>query len=593
MAKDTGQNTLDPEINLNPVDGLSNDAVKQYLEVISRNNLQKTTQDSRNQAIQDLFKEAFEISSPDGTRKINSQRLYQALWRTASRMKPLDFAIHGTGVDPNVENVVTQGVATVMDRGGYDSSLRDKAGAFFNLLMYGDGFIQVGSSPDGNKEIPIRFNSLSNKNVYVDNFATGLRTKGWGRNASKVVIVFSYSWGDFCQEWPDFKTKASVGKIPRDVGTKDLQRTQEQEALMGGEEIEVAYGYDINNKNFTVFAGSACTVIEELSGEDYPFMMNKEAYIPVSQFICMPSSEGFWNHGIGAMVYKLAVISRQLLNMEINHIEDNVYPVELVSVSQGQAASFFNKLQTAHKMRAAGKKAYVTMERDPADPNSSAVNSQTLTTQGLFNEWQAVFDRLDQEIRRLGINIDELETTSGTTATEILALEENSNAFVKQIMEYNASESQFLVNLTIDFIKQFVPKSSKAPLDLTTAIEIGGKQERASGFTMGQLSQTLRESHFFTRINARTGAIPSRALERAQFEGALRFAQPGSKAQTKIIGHLARLSDLDIPGEEFGVQQEAPQIAAAELPGAQEGAALPAGTDRLSLNPRGERTPVL
>ena len=239
-------------------------------------------------------------------------------------------------------------------------------------------------------------------------------------------------------------------------------------------------------------------------------------------------------------------------------------------------------------MRAAGKKGFVPMERDPSDPAGSTVQSQTLTTQNLFNEWQAVFDRLDQEIRRLGINIDELETSSGTTATEILALEENSNAFVKQVMEYNASESQFLVELTLDFITQFVGKKNKSPLNLTTQIDLGGGETvRADGFTLGQLSRELKDNNYFVKINARTGAIPSKALERAQLAGVLGLAAPGSPAHTKLVGQIARLSDIDIPGADF--MQAQPQGGApSEIPVEQA-----TGTDRLTVSAQSDQTPIL
>mgnify|MGYP003145979899 CR=1 FL=1 len=586
------QDSLDTPVNENVVEGKDNDAVKQYLDIIADGFVDKTKEDDRNKAIQDLFESAFVIANPKGTRKLNAQRLYQSIWRTANRMKPLDFAIHGVGRSEALEKAVTDGVATTMDKGGYDSALRDKGGTFFNLLMYGDAFLQVGSNPDPKSKNPILFNPVSNDKVYVDRFATGVRTKGWGRNASKMVIIFTYSWGEFVKIWPDAEKIAGRGKIPRGDAFNQLERTQEQQALLHGDEVEVAYGYDILNRNFTVFAGQSCTVIEEQNDDDYPFVMNGDSYIPVSQFICMPSSEGFYNHGIGSMVYKLAIISQRLLNLEVGHIEDNTYPIELVSVPQGEAAKFFGKLKQAHNMRAAGKKGFAVIERDPADPNGSAVSSQTLLTQSLVNEWQLVFDQLDREIRRLGINIDELETSAQATATEILALEENSNSFVKQIMEYNASESQFIVELTMDFIKKFISKNNKTPVDTTTRVEIEGVEVDLTGqVTMGQIADELKKNRYFVKINARTGAIPSNALKRAQISNMFPAAAPGSAAQVKLLNMLAQIENIDIPGEEF-LPQAAPEAAAPglkEIPTEQ-----PTGTDRQTINARlGEQEAVL
>lgn len=588
------RDSLDKPVNQNVKDGRENRAVKSYLEVIADGFVDKNTQDSRNKAIQASFEASFVISNPSGTQKLNGQRLYQAMWRTANRMKPLDFMVHGAGRPEYLEKIVTDGVGTMMDQGGYDSALRDKGGAFFNLLMYGDSFIQVGANPDPKSKIPIVFNPISNDKVYVDRYATGVRTKGWGRNATKMVVIFTYSWGDLIKTWPEAEKIAGLGKIPRGDSYNQLERTDVQDKLLE-DEVEVAYAYDIVNNNFTVFAGQACTVLQEENGDDYPFIKDGEPYIPVSQFICMPASEGFYNHGIGSMVYKLSIISRRLMNMELGHIEDNTYPIELVSVPQGEAAKFFGKLKQAHNMRAAGKKGYAVIERDPTDPNGSAVSSQSLLTQSLVSEWQMVFDQLDREIRRCGINIDELEPGASATATEILALEENSNAFVKQIMEYNASESQFMVELTMDFIKKFIGKKDKTPVDMTTQVVVDGVELDVSGMiTMGQVADELKKNRYFVKVNSRTGAIPSNAMRRAQIANIFPAAAPGSLAQKTLIGQLAALENIDLKGEDF-LPQAAPTPEGPEAGNLEEVApSAPTGTDRQTINPRlAEQTAVL
>ena len=582
--------TLDPPKAQNVSDGKQNKAVKTAIEVMIRNRNAKTERDSKNRRIQDLFELGFEVKEPKGTRKISSKKLYQALWRTANRMKPLDFMIHGTGRPEILEKVVTDGVATVMDQGRYVSSLRDKGGAFQNLLMFGDAFIYVGASPEDGP--PIVFNPVDNANVYTDVFATGMRGKGWGRDATKAVAVFSYSWAEFVAMYPKMKNKAGLGRIPREIlSEKELFRKQED---INSEEyedmIEVAHAYDINAKNYIIFAGPSCSIINEFKGDDYPFMLKEEPYIPILHYQCMPSSEGFYNHGIGDMIYDLAILSRRLMNMEIGHVEDNTYPIELVSVPQGEASKFFNKLRLAHEMRAAGKKGFAVLERDPTDPSGAAVQSQSLLTNSLVNEWKLLFDMLDRELNRMGIVLDEVDRGPNVTATQILAEEENANSFVKQIMEYNASESKFAVDLTMDFITEFINPKDDTPLNLTTKLETGEGDMRADGVTLGMVSDELKQHHYFTRINARTGAVPSNTLQQAQVVRVLNNAVPGSPAFSKLMTRFAQLNDIDIPGEEFLPQQQAPAGAAPEVP--EEAPA--SDTGRLTINPRkAEQTEVL
>jgi len=351
------------------------------------------------------------------------------------------------------------------------------------------------------------------------------------------------------------------------------------------DEVEIAFAWDISKDNFTVFAGSACTVLEEFNGKDFPFKKKDgTSYIPLLHFLCIPSSEGFNNHGIGDMLYKLAIVSGRMLNMEVGHAEDNVYPITLVSTPQAEASNFFSKLATANKQRAAGKKPFVVVERDPNDSND--IQAKSLTTQNLTNEWQLIYDTFINEIQMLGINLKELTQEGNPTATEILSDEENSQSWVKQVMEYNASESQEAVEITMDCIEQFVGKNSKVPLNLTTMIKMGEEEVRPDGMTMGMLKTAIKDGDWFVKINSRTGAIPSNTMLRAKIMSVFPLAQPGSKASSELAKMMAQIGDMDFQAEDFAPQQaEAPAG-----PNQQEQASMAAApideTQRQSFNPR-------
>lgn len=561
------------------------DPVYRALDVINKGFDVQVRQAARARAVQELFQESFIVTDPQGTRKLNSQRLYQALWRTAGRTKPLDFLIQGTDkdgipVDPNQERLVTAGVATVMQKGGYNSAFRDKQGAAFNFLLYGDAFVQIGTNDDSKSDVPIKFRVVSPDNIYVDNFATAMRSTAAGASATKLVIIYTYSKERFDELFPGYPN--CEGAIQRPNADRELIKSEEQWQKVE-HKVEVAYSYDLTTKTYCVFAGSDSTVLECYEGDEYPFYLNNEAYIPVLQFICMPSAEGFYNEGIGTILWKLAVVSRELLNMEVNHIQDNTYPIVHLNLPKGQVATYFQKLRGAYQMRDEGKKGYVPMEYDPNRPNSEGVTAQTLTTQNLYNEWADLWNRLDQEIRRCGINIDELETGTDKTATEILALEENANAFVKQVMEYNATESQLAVDITMQVIKEFVSKNNKMPLNLDTKITLkSGKISRMGRVTLGMIAEELKTNNYWAQINARSGAIPSNNMQRAKINAILPLTQPGSLAWKKAVNALNEIDGFEADADEFLIQQEAPQIKG----GMEAGLMEEDQTERLTINPR-------
>jgi hypothetical protein len=545
------QDTLDTEVNLNITDDRNSKSVKSYLQMIASNSSAKSVQIAEDDAIRSLMKSNFSISDPTGTQKLNSQRLYQAMWRTHAKLKPHDFMVHGTGRQPYHEKIATSGISTVMDRGGYDSALRDKNGIHWNLLLVGDAFLQIGANTNKKSLAPVLFTPISRSNVFMDSFATGIRNRGQAGSAYRACAIFSYSWNQACDMYPDLEKTGGPGKIPRSQEQwKDDFKSAEQ-TIQLEDEVEIGYGYNITEgkENFCVFAGSACTILEEYEGAEYPYEMAGESYIPLLQWICVPSSEGAYNYGIGHLLFKLAIISARMLNMELGHAEDNTYPITLVNTPQGEAANLFQKLALADKMRAAGKKPFVAMEYDPNNPNGSAVSAQSLLTNNLVNEWKLIYDLLINEIQMLGINIKELIGGGTPTATELLLDEKNSDAWLQGVSEVNASTAQMAVEITMDAITHYVPKTSKKPLNLTSNVIYQGTEIRPDNVTLGMVSTELREHNYFVEIDSKSGKIPSGTMMNAKLMSIFPYLQPGSQAQADAVKAFVGAKDLDFSFE--------------------------------------------
>jgi hypothetical protein len=357
-----GQLALDKPINKNVKSGLENKAVQSALKIISKNNDRKIIRDNKNLLIQQLIEEGFDVVDPKGTRKISSKMLQQAIWRTVNRTKPLDFTLHVADALSNdvpreaLEKIITAGVSTVMDMGGYTRALVGKEGIFSKMVTFGDGMLMIGTDPDEDQDSPIAFNPISNSNIYVDSYATSMRNGGIGRTVDKMIVIFSMSWAQACEMYPQLEKTGGIGKIPRDSSfIKELERDYIQTFKLD-DMIEIAHSYDLSNEHYVCFAGTQCTVLDEYKGKEYAWRKEGSPYIPVGQWMCMPSYEGFWNYGVGNILYDLALVHKRLLNMAVNHAEDNSYPFALVNVPQGEAAKFFQKLRMAGEMRAKGMK---------------------------------------------------------------------------------------------------------------------------------------------------------------------------------------------------------------------------------------------
>ena len=513
-------------------------AIQSFLFLIADNTLNdKSVRDSKNTLIRALFKEGFEAHDPSGTFKIGSKVIQQCLWRVMSKVKFLDYNLHATGKDESTERLSKEGLQTVMDRGNLSQAFRDKGGVFKSAFLYGDGFLFFGMGE--NDENPVSYRALRNEDVYADNFAFGVRGV---RPANKMTVIYSYDKEEAYDLWPDLAENEIFGRIP---GTyQDDERNMDREDK---DILEVAWGYNRSTKTHVQFAGAQAHEIDEFSGEEYPFMKNDKAFIPVFQFICQPSADGFWNYGIGDMVFDLAVITRKLLNMEVTHLEENTLPMTLINAPAAKVDELVEKMAMANKARAHGKKPFVAMEFDPAGGQQS-VAAQALITQNLFNEWQAVWDRLYNEISRLGINLDDVDRGSGFTATQIYAEEETANDFIRQMQEYNASETKELLECSIDAVTEFVSNGNKTELNLRTKITLPDQStiKTDKKVTMGMLSKEFKTNNYFVEVNARQGVNKSDLMKITHLKEKFAITPPGTPEFAELYRLDSELRGLDI-----------------------------------------------
>lgn len=570
-------NTWDPEINMSPRNDFQKKSVQSALYTIQVARDTKIRRDSKNFLIQQLIEGGFEVRSPNSPRRITSKMMQQVFWRTANRMKPLDFEIFGSGRPDVNRRIVTAGVGTVMKRGGYERSLRDKGGVYQKAVMWGDGFMHFGANPDPEADFPIVYSPVSNSNIYTDTYSTGMRSGGIGRAVRKCAIIFSMSWATACERYPKIKKIAAPGKVPRDTGYfKELERTYLQTNKMY-DMIEICHFYDLDAPGYVCFAGPTCAVLEELKGKSYPFTLGKklEPYIPILQFICMPSTDGFYNHGLGDMFFDIAMLYSQLLNMGLNHAADNIDPFTLLGLPKGETAKIFNSMRAAGEMRQAGKRPIIPVEYDPSTPAGNKIQMEAMTTQNMANELEAMMVALTKEVSRLGINLDDVQYGPDVTAHQIVAEQQSSNSFTDQIQEYNASEEEFAVITAMDMIEKLVGSKDSTPLNLIGEFKsIDDKTGQAitikpDQVTLGAVRDELKKFNYWVDINARTGSQPSGILEEARTEKLISMVAPGSKAQNKLLAALSAAGKVDLSIEDFEPPApQAPPGAQPQQPGA-------------------------
>lgn len=556
-------------------DDISSQIVQRISKFLVQNQSKKNLKDNQSRAIRKFFDEQLEVI--EDTTLIKCKKLQQVFWKWTSRIKVLDFILNGTGEPEYAEKLATDGFATCLRRSGFIQAFRSKGGIFQNVMSDGDTFLVFGTTGN-NKGFPFKFKPILSSKVFVQYGATSMRTGA--RPVRKLAFIADHTYEEVKKMYP--KTKVSDGYIPISGETNFATDGDQTELNKDDCPTQVLHCYDLDIPAYVVCVGRKMTIVEQHEGKEYPYnftddqTLDESPYIPVAHFFGMESMQGFYNHAPLAALYDLAVQYAKTMNQLAGHANEVVDPLTFLYTPMERSSEIMQQIKMVREARKKGLRAMVPIEVNSNSPASSQVSVQPMTYQGLINEAQFLQQQIDLEIKRLGFHLDELDNPDAL-ATKIIADEENANAFVKQWWEKNSDEFEFILKVCLEQIPNLISEKDDTILDMSTTVvdPTTGESVKIDNMTLGHLSSTFAEKHYFVKVNTRSGVDASR-MKMAALKELLQSAAPGTAAYTKIMGQIAANRDLDLSGEDFGA------------PPAQQGPsqeALPE-TERLAINPR-------
>jgi hypothetical protein len=279
-----------------------------------------------------------------------------------------------------------------------------------------------------------------------------------------------------------------------------------------------------------------------------------------------------------------------MLNLELAHAEKMVYPLTVFQTPAGKADELIHKMAMAYKARDAGKDPFIAM--DFGANSGNAMQTAPLVAQNLFNEWQAVWQTLGKELARLGVYIDDVDRGSGYTATQVYAEEDASSAFTKDIGEFNASETQELIECAVELIKDTVSETNKTKINMKTQLtnEDGSKTKLPT--TLGNLVTELKQGDYFVEVNSKTGSIPSNTMKLAHIERKISMTQPGTPEMAMLYKEHSAILGVDLKETNQPMPQQMEGGAVNSQTAVREAVNTPnpaAQTGRSELQPRGQK----
>ncbi|MCT4592423.1 MAG: hypothetical protein N4A36_03540 [Candidatus Gracilibacteria bacterium] len=485
---------------------------------------QKASKIAECSKIQNLYEDQFAIDKKAPKKILNGFLIFQIMWRVISKMKMLDYRLVCDALDPETTQTVNEVVDDIVKKSGFQNCFTEKNSGFFRALLFGDSFLRIGA---GDEKEPIRFELCSISDIWIDPRAQEFRSKSSNFDVDEIAISHYYTIDQFKTYYPDFSNQDIRGDLPF---FKDQDPDQQENY------VQVAEYFSKSTETYQVFAGKDATILKDCIGEDYPFRDAKEkAYIPFLHFICFPSLNSIYNVGLGNLFYKLHEETRRLINMAISAVSERVDPIYTIAMKKNKVAEFQNWLYKAMEAKSRGDMGIIPVDiDDDGQLEYGKVNS--IIGEQLTTEFERLYDQYDKIIKRIGINLDDFSATNDT-ARHAMIREENSNAFVKQIMEQNAEMFRFAIEATLTAIRDFIPHDN--------TIEV------KEGITLGMISEILEKYEFRIEVDSRSGSYPSNVYEISKMDELLNILPIQSKAYQSTLVKKANLLGLNITSQDL------------------------------------------
>lgn len=585
--------------------GWNHPIVKSALLLIGINNTDKTARDKQNLVVNDIMKEASIVNEPTKPRYVGAKKAKQAVTKTAERLQMPQFSLKSNDADEDTEILMTNCFRYILNQGNYDWSYSGPNGIIDGILRYGDKYRLIYQGDKSKTSFPAQFKTIDGNNLWFSISATSFRNGN--KNVTRLVAMFRGTVREFCEEFPeheDLVEKGIIkpGFIPRNFSYKDLDQTSTQKFQnayaaigMGDDEgddekqMEWMYIFDSSKRCFGFVVGAELTVLEEKEDKDYPFIFEniegkKEAYIPVSNFMCLPAEEGIYHVSIVAYLFDMCIVFRRTINQIIGHVEENTYPHTLVNIPQGQEGSFMNLVEMANQMRAHGQNAYIPITYNPNNPAGNISSANPILNGGDIDGAQKLMNILDDEFKKCGIYLDD-PLNSDPTELQIQQNAANASILPKAITKYNTPTMEFELMVALDMCKKYIKTGDKTPLVLDTTIDLpdGKYSIRGIPFTLGWFKEELLKRTWKPKIDSKTGAVTDDMAALTIYKSILPSMTPGSPQYDAINEKIMLLS---------GVTLKAPNpVSANQALSAQQGA--PGGGGQPPASPPDQSPPLI
>jgi hypothetical protein len=560
MANYDDDQTIESKIPDNSEKHEDGKELKTLQKLVTQAKEQREDAISDAEKIYEEYDEQFYVGDPIGQRHLVGDLLFIILERLARDMRLLDFKIHAPDATPAQKKILEETIRYGQVKSGLKDAFLTKFGAGKRKLLVGDAFLCSGVDKNVKQGIKTRFMNVSLDDVWIDPMATELANEGDVGTAQWYAVKFRYSWDKAKEIFPQIEDEAQCGDFPiyeendekERLDYTDEQRNDTENAEE--REIEIMHFWYKPLKKYYIFAGRNGKLIYESDKDE----------LGLYHFMCFPSQQGFYNHGIGHKFMPHARVMRRLRNQAISATYDNLSPTGVYYIEDAQKANIQAQIAQAMIDRANGGKGIITLDKTRGE----AIEVQQLTVPPFSEEFERVLADIERTIKRLGINLDDISINPGETLGQTQIAETNSDEFKQHIMDVDAYEQQRANKRILDDIRDFTSKDDKTIIPTSFSIAKDEEIIEVNGTPITAVQKLLKNIDYDVEIITRTGVEPNLEIKQNRNQQAVQYLSetlPDSDAYKRAMKEFLRLRGLEVTDSELRSQM-AEQAQMQQLP---------------------------
>ena len=534
----------------------------------------------------------YDTVNKKGVRKREGNLLHIAEQKTMSKVKALNFKIHGNGADENEEYVFGRGVQTIEDKGGLPEALKGRRGAIQAVAMKGDSMIEIMIQPSDT--YPIKHKVLQMDRVYIDPSADSLFTRGGLMGADEIMIIDKMPYDVYLRDFAKFGNVklAALGNLPTSEVLNSMIEFDGQE--IEEQMIEVGRYFKLSKGAYGILVGSSATPLLEIVESDgqgkFPYKKDKKNVFPIMPLHGWAKTKGYYSYALGHLLIKEAQQRRRMDNWAEWGMTRNIKGLGIVRLPPGMSKSkFMGRYRMALQSLANGRDGMIVMENNGITDTRTVIDK--FVTEPVSQEYERFSSASDLRVKRIGIPLDEIDRAASESATQTIAEEKRADIFAQEFMRMNAGNFQWLREFEIEIISKYIKETDDTPVDMVVEVPIGEKLATAFALeqnlspnaipsiaarkirpqvTMGNLASAAKNRYWFVEMDELSGVIKSSSQAIAEVRESLAFIPPNSPAFNEQLQRLVHLL-----GQDINITQEAVTPAGGTGEDADKQAAIP------------------